>query len=291
MAYTTEYLQYLQNGLDHYEEAFSEWMKTQEETDPLLAPGLTPTVFNKSGIPKDHINETEVKLGEASAQAATAVRITGAYIQIKGMGLIDPLSNWGIMSMPKAVLSPQEIRRCISTVRGRLQQMIDLNEMGVDGSGDAIPTFSPASMHKLIWQAAAPHWTTHQYRVALSEAANALTNHWREKLERMDVDGTKFWQQSLSEHPADKGQPRLRWSKEHNNSMVSKDMNKGIPSLVKALMFFAEGLTNTVRNPCVHSRNELTEQDAMERLGAYSFLARLLDQCEIERVEDDSKHI
>ena len=106
MAYTTEYLQYLQNGLDHYEEAFSEWMKTQEETDPLLAPGLTPTVFNKSGIPKDRINETEVKLGEASAQATTAVRITGAYIQIKGMGLIDPLSNWGIMSMPKAVLSP-----------------------------------------------------------------------------------------------------------------------------------------------------------------------------------------
>lgn len=291
MAYPTEYLQYLQNGLDRYEDAFSEWMETHEEADPLLTLGQLPTVSKKSGISDKHINEIEAKLGEASAQAATAARITGVYIQIEGMGLINPLSNWGLMLMPKATLFPQEIRRCISTVRGRLQQMIDLNEMGIDGSGDAIPTFSPASMHKLIWQAAAPHWTTHQYRVALSEAANALTNHWREKLERMDVDGTKFWQQSLSEHPADKGQPRLRWSKEHNNSMVSKDMNKGIPSLVKALKFFAEGLTNTVRNPCVHSCNELTEQDAMERLGAYSFLAKLLDQCEIERVEDDSKHI
>jgi hypothetical protein len=44
----------------------------------------------------------------------------------------------------------------------------------------------------------------------------------------------------------------------------------------------ALGLSLTVRYVATHARVELSEQEAMERLAAYSYLARLLDQCAIE---------
>jgi hypothetical protein len=34
-----------------------------------------------------------------------------------------------------------------------------------------------------------------------------------------------------------------------------------------------------VRKATTHTRNELTEQEAMVRIAAYSYLARLLDKC------------
>ena len=48
----------------------------------------------------------------------------------------------------------------------------------------------------------------------------------------------------------------------------------------EALNALATGLNLTVRNVTTHTRTELSEQEAMERLAAYSYLARLLDQCE-----------
>lgn len=37
----------------------------------------------------------------------------------------------------------------------------------------------------------------------------------------------------------------------------------------------------TVGNVATHTRDELTEQEATERLSAYGYFARLLDQCEV----------
>ncbi|UXY25065.1 TIGR02391 family protein (plasmid) [Streptomyces cynarae] len=56
--------------------------------------------------------------------------------------------------------------------------------------------------------------------------------------------------------------------------------------MAKALNNLATGLNLTVRNVAAHTRDELTEQEGMERLAAYSYLARLLDQCEIRRAEE-----
>lgn len=56
--------------------------------------------------------------------------------------------------------------------------------------------------------------------------------------------------------------------------------------MTKALNQLATGLNLTVRNVTTHTRHELTEQEGMERLAAYSYLARLLDECEIRRAED-----
>jgi len=53
-------------------------------------------------------------------------------------------------------------------------------------------------------------------------------------------------------------------------------------------MALAKGLNLTVRNVATHTRKELTEQEGMEQLGAYSHLARLLDKCTVARHRDDS---
>ncbi|WP_354645177.1 TIGR02391 family protein [Kitasatospora camelliae] len=53
-----------------------------------------------------------------------------------------------------------------------------------------------------------------------------------------------------------------------------------------ALKDLAAGLNLTVRNVTTHTRDELTEQEAMERLAAYSYLARLLDQCELRTAQE-----
>jgi hypothetical protein len=56
-----------------------------------------------------------------------------------------------------------------------------------------LPTFGPFALHQVIWAAAAPLWTTHRSRVAVREAAEALTVHWKAKRGRHDVEDTVFW--------------------------------------------------------------------------------------------------
>lgn len=55
----------------------------------------------------------------------------------------------------------------------------------------------------------------------------------------------------------------------------------------RSLGLLADGLNRTVRNPATHTTAELNEQEAMERLAALSFLARLLDGCEVRRAEQE----
>lgn len=44
-----------------------------------------------------------------------------------------------------------------------------------------------------------------------------------------------------------------------------------------------------VRNVAAHERQELSEQDAMEMLSAYSMFARMLDQCEVEFADEGAE--
>ncbi|MGW0314120.1 TIGR02391 family protein [Streptomyces flavidovirens] len=57
--------------------------------------------------------------------------------------------------------------------------------------------------------------------------------------------------------------------------------------LAKALVDLATGLNLTVRNVTTHTRDEPTVQEGIERLTAYSYLARLLDTCEVGRIDHE----
>ena len=63
-------------------------------------------------------------------------------------------------------------------------------------------------------------------------------------------------------------------------------MRGGLQPLASSLTSLATSLNLTVRNVATHTKDELPEQQAMERLAAYSLLARLLDCCQVVTAED-----
>lgn len=281
--YGEEYLRRLLGAVHRFETAFEEWMKTQHESDHFSSRGLSPTVWTKEDTDPTLVAKLELDVAETAGLAARAVAVTGAYISVQGIGFIDPISNWSFMAAPKAPLTPRDIRLASANVKGRLDSMI----IDAQGSADStLPSFSPAQLHPVIWSGAAAHWTAHQFRVAVREAAEGLTVHWKERLGRNDVDDTVFWQQTLSPGDPTNGRPRLVWPGPPDDK-TSKSMRGGLEPLAKALNALATGLNLTVRNVTTHTRKELTEQQAMERLAAYSFLAHLLDECQIEQAENN----
>lgn len=281
--FSVDYLNKLQDAMDRFQGAFEEWMKTQNESDRGSSRSLFPTVYMKEGMDINKVRRLEVDVADAAGVASRAVQITGAYVGISGVGEpIDPIANWFTMSQPKPLFDPRDVRMIIATVKGRLKALI----LDVESRGRSEhPVFSPANFHTVVWTEASERWAIHDYRVAVREAAEGLTNHWKNKLRRNDVDATKFWQETLSQGEPKPGVPKLVWPGDIADKTV-KSMRGGIEPLGKALNALAVGLNLTVRNVATHTRDELSEQEAMERLAAYSYFARLLDQCEIKRVKD-----
>lgn len=279
--YGQEYLRRLIDAVAAFEKAFDAWMETQVESDHMSARGLFPTVWTREGEDEVQVRALELAVAEAAGLAATAVDITGALIGVQGVGLIDPISNWSMMRSPKALLSPQDVRTTAATVKGRLASLLADAEAAQTTD---LPAFSPALMHSVVWSGAAAHWTSHQYRVAVREAAEGLTVHWKQRLGRNDVDDTPFWQETLSPGDPKPGKPKLRWPGDKHDK-TAKSMRGGLEPFAKSLSNLATGLNLTVRNVATHTRDELSEQEAMERLAAYSYLARLLDRCEVHRID------
>ena len=279
--YSIEYLRRLDDAVAEFEQRFAAWMETQHESTHFESRGLFPTAWTLDGEDPGRVAALELEVARAAGTAAKAVAVTGAYINVAGIGALDPIANWSLLAVPKAVLTPRDVRTTAATVRGRLRAFIIDAEARVD---ENLPAFSPAMLHPIVWLGASVHWTTHQYRVAVREAAEALTADWRSRLGRGDVDGTEFWEQAFSSKPPTTTAPRLRWPGRAGN-MTARSLEVGLEPLAKSLMDLARAMSLTVRNPATHLRTELTEQEALERLGALSFLARLLDGCEIQRAE------
>ncbi|WP_033952614.1 TIGR02391 family protein [Streptomyces sp. CNQ431] len=280
--YSADYLKRLMAAVERFEEIFGRWMETQEESDHMQTRGLYPTVWTKEGQDQAAVRTLELDVAEAAGAAARAVAVTGASMRVAGLGVVDPIENWSLMSAPKAIFTPQEIRATAARVRGRLSTMISEAE---EAAESATPGFAPSELHEVIWTAAAAHWTTHQYRVAVREASEALTVHWKERLGRNDVTDTSFWQQTLSGGEPEPGKPKLAWPGPAEDQ-TAKSIRGGLAPLAGALNNLATGLNLTVRNVATHTRDELTEQEGMERLAAYSYFARLLDQCEIRLAKE-----
>jgi uncharacterized protein Ymh len=272
-SYGTDYLTRLLHALDEFTAAFEAWMVTQTESDHLASRGVFPTVWLRDGVELAQARELELRVAETAGAASRAVQVTGAFIAVAGLGALNPIANWSLMASPKALFTPADIRTTAATVRGRLRALIDDAEAN---SATDLPAFAPSQLHPTIWAAAAAHWTTHQYRVAVREAAEALTQEWKAKLGRTEPNATDFWSQTLSTGgPATPERPKLVWPGPPGDK-TANGIREGLGRL-------ATGLNLTVRNVTTHTSDELTEQEGMERLAAYSYLARLLDQCTIDR--------
>ncbi|WP_158715468.1 TIGR02391 family protein [Streptomyces sp. WMMB 714] len=146
-----------------------------------------------------------------------------------------------------------------------------------------IPGFAPSQLHDLSGPPAADHWTIHEYRVVVREVSEALTAHWRECLGRADVDGTKLWQQTLSGGESTPGWPKLVWRDPVEDKHGQEDACQLVPTCEILNDLSLDDLA--LRNVTTRSRVELSDQEGMERLAAYSYLTRLLDGCEMRTHE------
>jgi hypothetical protein len=155
--HSVDYLRRLRDAVDDFTTAFEDWMKTQVESDHLSSRGLYPTVWIADEQDPSEVRALELRVAEAAGAAARAVSVTGAYIGVAGVGALDPIANWFMMSGPKALISPHDIRSAAASIKGRLATMIAESEAASESS---LPGFAPSQMHPLIWGAAAAHWTT-----------------------------------------------------------------------------------------------------------------------------------
>lgn len=166
--YSVEYLKRLQDSVTEFESAFNAWMTTQVEKDSLAFSGLMPTVWTKEDADPAEVKRLELDVARTSGLASSAVSVTGAYINVAGQPPLDPIASWSIMSQPKALISPRDVRLTAANVKGRLESMIIDADFEDE---EASPTFSPACLHKVVWSSAAEQWTAHHYRIAVREAA------------------------------------------------------------------------------------------------------------------------
>jgi hypothetical protein len=143
---------------------------------------------------------------------------------------------------------------------------------------DSAPRLRASEMHPLVWSAASAQWAMGHLNDAVLAAGKAVNSLLQSKVGRRDLSETKLVQESFSKEAPATGRPRLRFP-EIDDDQTRESMRQGA-------MSFGAGCFQGIRNPVGHLLDEdleLNEQEALERLAAWSLLARWIDQATVDR--------
>jgi uncharacterized protein (TIGR02391 family) len=147
--------------------------------------------------------------------------------------------------------------------------------------GENAPELSAAELHPWVWSGARSLWQSGHYREAVEGAIRKLNAETQNKVGRRDVSETDLFKQAFSMDDPKAGKARLRRMKD-DGSDTYKSVQRGAMNL-------AEGVFAGIRNPLSHEVDqELSEQEALEYLAAWSVLARWVDAATVERAEGES---
>ena len=155
--------------------------------------------------------------------------------------------------------------RCIESINRQAEIRENLGETAPDLRAD--------KMHPWIWEGARSLWESGHYAEAVGAAAKKLNAETQNKVRRRDVSETDLVNQAFSDDAPAAGKLRLR--------PVGDDGGKTARSVRRGIRAFAEGCFAAIRNPVSHDGCELSEVEALERLAAFSVLARWIDQAEL----------
>jgi hypothetical protein len=186
--------------------------------------------------------------------------------------ILDRLSpNWS-EECPGNKFEPfAGVREACVRLRARIASHAEIDEM-LSGY-DASPQLSAASLHGYVWTAASAQWKTGHRHEAVLAASKAVNSMLQAKLDRRDVAEVKLVQEAFSEKDPAPRKPRLRFP-EIEDEQTRESMRMGALS-------FGVGCFQAIRNPVGHlpnDENELSEQEALERLAAWSLFARWVEQ-------------
>lgn len=156
----------------------------------------------------------------------------------------------------------------------RLHSRTEIEELL--GDPDPAPQLNAGYLHPLVWKAASVQWSTGHLHEAVLAASKAVNSLLQSKLGRRDVSEVRLVREAFTDKLPTKGAPRLRFG--------SIDDEQTRDSLRDGAMNFGAGCFQAIRNPVGHLPNdehELSEQQALERLAAWSLLARWIDEAEV----------
>ena len=172
----------------------------------------------------------------------------------------DPAWYWG----------PPE--RATETLAGVLEHQ-DVHEQIFGGSG---PSLAASGLHEWVWDAARGRWDAGYYGDAVHAAAEVISQKTKVKLGRRDINGTSLYSSAFSLDPPKPGEPRLRFAS------VDQQDKETWRSVHQGAMYLGMACSQGIRNPQAHkTANQLTEQEALEQLGALSVLARWVEMAEL----------
>ena len=136
------------------------------------------------------------------------------------------------------------------------------------------PTLAAEGLHPWVWEAAAKLWDDRHYKQAVLDAANAVELRTRRKVGVEKLSGRDVYAQAFGIDP--QGLPkRLR--------IVGLDVGTDAwKSAQEGVKFLGMGCSAGIRNWAAHPTDkDVTEQEALEYLAAFSVLARWVDAAEL----------
>lgn len=180
----------------------------------------------------------------------------------------NALAGWTIGSRQWETMLDRACRLAI----GVLDDMDEVEQQ----LGRPAPRATLDQLHPWVWDAARTFWTPDGYRVAVAQAAAALTAHVQQKVNRWDVADDALMGEVFSDKPAELGKPRLR--------LPGLDGDKTQESRQRGARSLAQGSYWALRNPATHQVEPWTAQLAVEALCTFSVVARLVEECEVVAV-------
>lgn len=160
-----------------------------------------------------------------------------------------------------------------------LEEGIEVRErLGLSPCG---PALAADALHPWVWEAARPHWEGRNYDAAVWAAAINVNTQLKAKAKRPDLGESNLVEAAFGVSPPEAGRVRLRLCDETNPALF-KDRHLGALAL-------GRGLFSGVRNPLNHvGAEDLTEQEALETLAAWSLFARWVARAEVVANEASS---
>jgi hypothetical protein len=137
--------------------------------------------------------------------------------------------------------------------------------------GDNSPMIRASGFHPWVWEGARSLWQSGHYRESVRAAAVKVNAETQNKLGRRDVSEVSLFNEAFG---AASGPGKLQ--------LPGDDGGTTALSFRRGVRAFAEGCFAAIRNPASHDvQEELSEQEALEQLAAFSVLARWVQASEL----------
>ncbi len=131
-------------------------------------------------------------------------------------------------------------------------------------------------LRPMVWAAAQPQWKAGHLHDAVMAASKAVNAMLESKVGRSDVSEVKLVTEAFSEQAPTASARRLRF-RDIEGEQTRASVTAGVLS-------FGVGCFKAIRNPLGHlpdDQHEITEQEALEQLAAWSLFARWIERATV----------